>query len=126
MSALHAEIAALRRRNEALEAEVAILREDVAPVARLRVAGLEISPAEQLVLSLLLRRESVGRDQFSLALWGDAPPRTEKNAVRVLVSQLRRKLDALQVEIRHSRGDGYSISAEHKARLKILPGGRAS
>ena len=120
MNPLHAEIAALRAENESLKAEVAILRDEVAPAPVLRLRGVEISPSEGQVLALLLRRSSVTRDQISIALWGDSAPACEKATIRVLIFRLRAKLASREVYIDHTRGEGYRISTEYKARLSAL------
>jgi DNA-binding SARP family transcriptional activator len=69
----------------------------------MRVRGREIAltaPKERALLALLAIRcgHVVSCDEISLALWGDAPPRTAVKAIHGYVSNLRRTLSAGGIE----------------------------
>lgn len=111
-----------------LEAENDMLRERVAAVEQLLVAGvadvapidvhLLLTPSESVVFGVLLRRETVRKDQIMAALYRDfGKDEAEPKIVDVFICKLRRKLLPHGIKIKTMWGQGYFIDAETKRRL---------
>jgi two-component system response regulator TctD len=109
--------AVIRRRNGASQSilENGPLRLDLAArAASLDSRPLELGKREFELLELLATNfgKSVSKEQLVLRLFGH-DDQGSPNAIELLVSRLRRKLDDSGVEILTQRGVGYLLSLAH-------------
>ena len=74
---------------------------------------LDLPRRELALFEFLLahRGRLIAKDRIADALYGTGTP-VEGNAVELLVSRLRRKLDGSGVRIHTARGLGYMLDAE--------------
>lgn len=117
MEELVARLRALSRRRP----QVAPIRETVGDlvydreqrVVLLNGQNLELPRRELALFELLLehRGRLIEKDRIADALYGTGAP-VETNAVELLISRLRRKIDASGVSIRTARGLGYMLDAD--------------
>lgn len=123
-SDLHAEIATLRNENAALKEKVRHLEDAYATLPW--PEAWKLQPHQQRLLSAIYHaapailsrercHESLGNDLFI--------PESDPNMVRVAIHMIRRKLAPLDVSIKTHWGQGYSISAADKAKLKAMVSG---
>ncbi len=117
----------LAEENEQLREEVRQLKEALAII----IAGEEhpfpkswrLDPMKTRLLRALLREKWCSRQKLLIAMYFDREwPLGPQKSLDVQISILRSRLKPLGVAIINHVREGYSISPEHRAKLKALAG----
>lgn len=117
------EVRRLRDELETALEEVRQLRGAMAPSQRLRLTGLDITPAEQaIVYGLLTSRQELPLERCRriMILTSARPDGTGPLSIRFSLCRLRSKLRALDpsIEIKTIYGVGLWLTEENRARLE--------
>lgn len=85
---------------------------------RVTVGRRDLTPSPyklRVILAVLLfqANRTVSVETLTEAVWGDDPPRTARQALRVYVSQLRRVLENCPNATLNTRAPGYQLEVSH-------------
>ena len=111
--------ASFAQENEYLRAQVRQLQ-DALGVGLLWPAEWRLTVRETALLGILVAREIATYDGIMCALYGDCPDPPCEAIIRVFIYKLRRKIAPHGITIRTRRGQGLSIPAEQRKRLRAL------
>ena len=117
-------LAAARAECQALRAERDALRGVLTPPRKTLPDIWRLSPQQRIVFFVLLYRGPATADQIYDALYAGRADYGEVDAgiVKVLMSQMRRKLAPTDIVIEWTSGGGYVIAPDSLSRLRALMG----
>lgn len=109
MDGVSTDLGALAAENVQLRTENALLKQSLVEVALPTPASWRLSPTEQTIFQMLLKRDVISKDSIIAVLYGDREARPEDSVLAVFFSKLRRKTKTFGVEIRTIFGVGYQL-----------------
>lgn len=105
-------------RIQQLEDQVEVLKDALAD----RVVPLPVewplSPMEEIVFRVMLKRDVARFAAISAALYSDRPDPPDEKIIHVFIFRIRRKLKPFGVVVTRVRHVGYSLDAETRIRFK--------
>lgn len=105
--------------NDKLRDEVRALREVLAPPLP-GIEILDLTPSQQVVFRVLYLRAWVSYEALSALLEKPVGDYDEKNALKVRMCKMRKRLAKHDIEIENVHGHGYRMTRPVKALIKLL------
>lgn len=105
-------------RIQQLEDQVEVLKDALADRAMPLPAEWPLSPMEEIVFRVLLKRDVARFAAISAALYSDRPDPPDDRIIHVFVYRIRQKLKPFGVTVYRVRHVGYALDEATRAKFK--------